>query len=355
MRLPAQTAGLLDDLVTLPDRFLLLPEGGTAILALTILHFWTIEAAQRWPILAFVSPQRECGKSTAMNCVSMLVPRPVATVNLTPAALYERTDAGDTLLIDEADKLLNTKSELSTLLKGGFERNGAVIRSGVTYNLWSPKVVAKIGPIEDPPLASRCIVLPMVRKLPNEHRERLHTIRHAADFESAKRRCESWATDSVHALSSLDPTPPDTFGARQREKWEPLLAIAELAGPQWSGKALQAAIAIELAVPEDEDIGSMLLADIRTIFDEGRRDKLRSVELMNSLRAMPDRPWSANLRWPRRIARVLATYGIKSKNIRFAPADQKKGFERAQFEKAWERYLPAAHAGAGTDGTTGTA
>jgi putative DNA primase/helicase len=354
-RLAAQTAGLLDDLVALLSRFLLLPEGGIETLALTILHFWTIEAAQRSPILAFISPQRECGKSTAMTCVSMLVPRPVATVNLTPAALYERTDAGDTLLIDEADKLLNTRSELSTLLKGGFQRNGTVMRSGMTYNLWSPKVVAKIGPIEDPPLASRCIPIQMVRKLQSEYRERLHTIRHAADFESVKKRCESWAPDSVHVLSSLDPTTPDTFGARQREKWEPLFAIGELAGSQWSAKSQQAAVAIESAALEDEDIGSMLLADARTIFDEGRRDKLRSVELMQSLRAMPDRPWSANLSWPRKIARVLATYGIKSKNIRFAPDDQKKGFERAQFEKAWERYLPAADAPAGTDGTTGTA
>lgn len=348
------TARLLDDLVALFNRFLLLPEGGIETLALAILHFWTIEAAQRSPILAFVSPQRECGKSTALNCVAMLVPRPAATVDLTPAALYKRTDAGDTLLIDEADKLLHTKSELSTLLKGGFERGATVFRHEVTYNLWSPKVVAKIGPIEDPPLVSRCIVIAMVRKLANEHRERLHKLRHTAEFEAMRKRCEFWALEAVRALPSLDPTAPASFGARQREKYEPLFAVAELAGPQWLAKAHQAAIAIESTAQEDEDIGSMLLADLRAIFDDVRHDKIRSAELVERLRAMADRPWSTSAGLPRKMARVLATYGIKSKNIRFMPDDQRKGFERTQFEAAWARYLPAADAEAGTDGTDGT-
>jgi hypothetical protein len=56
---------------------------------------------------------------------------------------------------------------------------------------------------------------------------------------------------------------------------------------------------------------------------------------------------ASSVSW-RKIAFVLATYGIKSKNIRFAPNDQRKGFERVQFELAWERYLPANAAGAGT-------
>ena len=83
------------------------------------------------------------------------------------------------------------------------------------------------------------------------------------------RRRLSWivlrATPSVRPISRCISSA--TAGA-----WEPLFAIADLAGGDWPQRARKAALALSGEhVVEDDNIGTMLLSDIRGIFGVDRQ------------------------------------------------------------------------------------
>ena len=59
------------------------------------------------PRLAFSSPTKGCGKTTALDVMGQLVLRPLAAANVSPSAIFRVVEAcHPTLLIDEADSFL---------------------------------------------------------------------------------------------------------------------------------------------------------------------------------------------------------------------------------------------------------
>ena len=97
------------------------------------------------------------------------------------------------------------------------------------------------------------------------------------------------------------------------------------------------------ATGDDQSVRVLLLTDIRAIFAERRVDRLSSAELVMALIAIEGRPWaewkagkplSAN-----GLARLLAPFAIAPATIRTATGTP-KGYQLAQFEDAFARYLP---------------
>ena len=72
---------------------------------------------------------------------------------------------------------------------------------------------------------------------------------------------------------------------------------------------------------------------------------IRTVDLLDKLTADADKGWATYNRGkpmtPRQLAKQLATYGIKPKTVRQGKKDTPKGYEVAQFEDAFRRYLTA--------------
>ena len=131
-----------------------------------------------------------------------------------------------------------------------------------------------------------------------------------------------------------------------QDNWEPLLAIADLAGGDWPKLAREAALALSGAVDaENDNIRVQLLADIRDVFASTQRDRLPTVELIAELSAMEDRPWcEANRGKPisaRWLAARLRAFGITVGAKRSGEAVF-KGYKRDQFKDAWARYLPTS-------------
>src|SRR5215470_9380330 len=166
-------AALLDDLTATFKRFVILPEHADIALALWVLHTYTIEAASASPILASVSPEKRCGKSTLLDLLGRLVSRPLPTSNILPAALFRSVEKWHpTLLIDEADTFLKDNDELRGVLNSGHTRGSAFVIRTVgddheprRFSTWGPKAIAMIGALPDT-LADRSITIPMRRKLP---------------------------------------------------------------------------------------------------------------------------------------------------------------------------------------------
>src|SRR3982074_3517719 len=111
---------ILDDLVTTMSRHLILPRSAADAIALWILNAHCHDVGCISPVLALVSPDRRCGKTTALNLIGCLVPRPITTANITAAALYRVIERrSPTLLIDEADTFVRQDQILLGILNAG--------------------------------------------------------------------------------------------------------------------------------------------------------------------------------------------------------------------------------------------
>jgi hypothetical protein len=152
---------------------------------------------------------------------------------------------------------------------------------------------------------------------------------------------------------NLDPEMPAELRNRVRNNWKVLISVADSFGPAWGKAAREAAITFNRGY-RDEDVGVLLLADIRTIFDATRADRIASEQLVTFLNDMDDADWSdwRGLRddqQPRplsqgQLALILKPFGIRPRSIwppgRRADGKSRKGYLRSQFERAWRQYCP---------------
>jgi putative DNA primase/helicase len=175
-------AKLLDDLAAWYRRYLVLPTGAAAALALWTVHTYARDAAQITPRLAVVSPQKRCGKTTLLVLLGMVVYRSMPASNISAAALFRAIEGwSPTLVIDEADTFLKDNEELRGVLNAGhFRPNAYVIRAVPTdentwrperFRVWGPVAIALIGRLPST-LADRSITIKLRRKAPGEKAER---------------------------------------------------------------------------------------------------------------------------------------------------------------------------------------
>ena len=117
---PVNGAELLDELVSTFTRFLVLPDHSAEALALWCFHAHAHDATDISPILAVLSPEKRCGKTTTIKVVSALVPRPMHTINTSPSVLFRVVEKHKpTVLVDEGDSFLKDNDDLRGILNGG--------------------------------------------------------------------------------------------------------------------------------------------------------------------------------------------------------------------------------------------
>jgi hypothetical protein len=131
---------------------------------------------------------------------------------------------------------------------------------------------------------------------------------------------------------------------RAADVWEPLVAIADLAGAPWADRLYEAAATLNQQREErDPSLGVQLLRDIRQVLTERDMDRIASVDLAEALVDLEGAPW-ADLRGApidaQGIAKRLRPYDVSPRThwIEGAP---KRGYLRADFHDAWQRYLSA--------------
>ena len=82
-------------------------DGAAEAMALWVLHAHTHDAGIISPLLAFTSPEKRCGKTTALRVLNALVPKSLPAANVTASSLFRAVEKWcPTLLIDEADTFL---------------------------------------------------------------------------------------------------------------------------------------------------------------------------------------------------------------------------------------------------------
>ena len=197
-----------------------------------------------------------------------------------------------------------------------------------------------IGQLPDT-LRDRSIEIRLQRKLPGEKVKKL-SLDFTDEVEPLRRKCLRWAEENSELLKAVDIEVPDVGNDRATDNWEPLFAIAQMAGDEWPEFVRGAMMAIE-RIGEEETVKQELLGDIRDILHG--RERISSKDLVESLVELEDRPWSE---WrhgkpltQNSLARLLKPFGIRPKKIRLGEKSI-QGYERAEFEEVFGRYLPQA-------------
>ena len=293
-----------------------------------------------------------------VTVLSELAHRSLVSSNISPPAFFRVIeDFQPTLFIDEADTFLPGNEQLRGILNSGYTRKTAyVMRVAnqascesipdsqpstnntqlVRFSCWCPKVIARIGrlPIT---LADRCIVIRMQRKTPNEECERLRNL----DTIMLRRQCARFVQDHAPALARAQPEIPRSLNDRAADIWEPLLALADLAGGDWPDLARQAALNLSGSAQESNPISSLLL-DIFVSFIDTEADRIFTRELLQRLNAFPGRPW-AELRNGKEItgpwlSQQLRRYGIRPRTLRIGDL-RAKGYLKDDFLDVCRRYV----------------
>ncbi len=160
-------------------------------------------------------------------------------------------------------------------------------------------------------------------------------------------KSQRWADDNVEKLKGARPALPDGLNDRAADNWEPLLAIAELAGGDCPMRARAAAIRLSgdrEAVAEST--GTQLLRAIKIVFETLGVDRITSEELAEELAKDKDSSWAAYGKTgkpitQRQIAALLDRYGVRPDSIRVPGIGTKKGYLFAWLKDAFETYLDA--------------
>ncbi len=345
---PVDTAELLNSLEAVFLRYIVLPAHATKVLALWILHAWTIDAVDISPYLIIVSPTKQCGKTTLLILIYWLTPRSVLASNISgPAAYRFIEDEMPTLIVDEADSFVKEDDNMRGILNSGHTKPAAFVircegegskQQPREFSTWCPKVLASIGALADT-LMDRSFRIRMRRKTRGEKVQR-RPLRDKPELAELRQKVRRWADDNMAALETAEPNMPDELFNRLGDNWEPLLAIAELAGDDWWKAAHRAALALT-SKSDEGDRKVELLSDIRNIFEKDRAEWLGSEVLVGKLVDLPETPWAEWTRTgkalsSRGVASMLKEFDIKSKHER----DGRK-YYRKDFEEAWDSYLPS--------------
>jgi hypothetical protein len=347
---PSEVDGqkLIGDLVSIVRRHVVLESDQALAVALWMLFTHSHEASTISPILAAVSPEKRCGKTTLLNLLSAVVPRPLLSANITPAAVFRAIEKyAPTLLVDEADTFLKDSEDLRGILNSGHHRVSArVLRCDgdnndvKAFSTWAPKAIACIGTLPTT-LEDRAIVITMRRKAEGESVERLPFER-LDDYGHLSQQAARWAADNLERIRCADPPVPDGISSdRARDNWRPLLAIADTAGGQWPRQSRDAATKLAGREVDSESHGVMVLTDLKKMFDEHGTSQLATDTIVEQLRADAERPWADMAHGkgltPQSLARLLRPFGVRPTKWR-DDADTRRGYDRKDLEDAFARY-----------------
>lgn len=347
---PVDGAELLHEVAQAIRQHVIADPVTTNAAALWVAFTWLIDVVDVAPIANITAPEKRCGKTVMLGVLARLSCRPMVASNIAPAALFRSLELwSPTLLIDEVDAFLSEHEEARGILNAGFTRDSAfVIRcvgddhTPTRFNVWGAKALCGIGKIADT-LADRSIPLRLRRKLPGE---RTIKIRHAdaANFVDLSGRLARFAVDHRDAMRRARPAEIEGLNDRANDCWEPLLAIAELAGGDWPRLARQAAITLHGLEGEAPSINAELLADVKAAFEAKRTDRLSSADLLAALCEDEEAPWATwNRGRPiaaRQLSSRLKEFGAKPAPIRFGYGVA-KGYQLDQLNDAFGRYLSA--------------
>lgn len=362
---------LLDRIHAFLGRFICYPSVHAHIShTLWVAHTHLMEGWFTTPRLAVLSPEPGSGKSRVLEITALLVPNPLLSVNSSAAYILRKVadqENRPTILYDEIDTIFGPAArgneDLRGMVNAGYRRGAIVGRCNTergkvqTLELETYAAVAMggLGNLPDT-IMSRSVIIRMRKRANGERVEPFQARVHEYQALALKDELAEWASTVATMAETAQPEFPDSIVDRNADVWGPLFAVADLAGGQWPESARQAAIDAVLSAKANErpSPGVQLLADIRTCL--AGADRITTAKLLEGLLADEEAPWG-DLKGrkidARKLGQMLRSYGIRSATIRMPDGSTPKGYRRADFLDAWDRYLPKSGSSA-TNATSAT-
>ncbi len=351
-------AEILHDVRAYVRRYVVLTDAQALAVTLWTAHTHAIGGADCTPYLHLTSATKRSGKTRLLEALEPLVPKPWLTGRTSVGALVRRIDRDEpTLLLDESDAALGRDADreyretLRGLLNSGYRRSGRVtvcVGQGSKieardFRTFAAKAIAGIGELPGT-VADRSIRIGLQRRRADERVARWRERDGHAEAAPIRAALATWAGErTIARLRAARPELPAALNDRLADVWEPLLAIADLAGDVWPTAARQAAVSLA-GVVEDTDLLVELLHDIAAILDGSCDGAIAGSVLLERLTATEDRPWRE---WrhgrplsARGLARLLAPLGIYPDRHETA-IGRVRGYRRDAFTDAMLRYLPS--------------
>jgi hypothetical protein len=323
--------------------------------ALWAAHTHAMDAWSSTPRLNLMSPEKQSGKTRALEVLGLLVWKPLHAVSISAAALYRVISTDQpTLLLDEADTYLGVvvakqHEDLRGLINAG-HRKGAMVYRGevagkkvnvVEFPAYAACALAGIGDLPDT-IVDRSVIIRMRRRASGEHIEPFRSRLVEPVANRLQERLAEWVGAASTDWADAWPEMPPGITDRPADVWEPLLIVADAAGGHWPDRARRACLMLNAQrVASDPSPGVILLADCRRIFQSREVDRLTTEQLLEALTSLDESPWGDLRGKPldaRGLARRLRKYDIRPGDHRFVDATR-KGYRIEDFHDAWSRYL----------------
>ena len=349
---PCVLAPLLDDVQRYIHRYVVLSTPQAIATTLWVAHCHAFAVAEATPYLNVTSAVKQSGKTRLLEVLEPLVPAAWLTGRVSAAVLTRKVDGETpTLLLDESDAAFKHDSEYSealrSILNSGYRRSGIsslCVGQGTSigyrdFSTFCPKAIAGIGALPDT-VTDRSIRIALKRRMPDECVERFRQRDARRVGKPLGAQLHAWKGAAIEALRDAEPALPSALSDRAADVWEPLIAIADLAGGDWPTRARRAATGLSGAEVGDDTVAIRLLEDVGQVLTD---DTIASAELVRRLVTLEDRPWAD---WTggrpitqARVAGLLRPFGIHPMKLRFGERTA-NGYTKRMFVDPWSRYLP---------------
>jgi hypothetical protein len=355
-----------------------LPNSHAAVaLVLWVVATHALSAFEHATRLAIHSATKRCGKTRLREVCELMVHRSLPTTDISVAALVRIIDASKdrppTLMLDEADRLFGSSkkdednSSLIQLLNNGFRQGSPTWRcvgpqqTPTPFSNYAMVGVFGIGRKPDT-IEDRAVNITMRRRVPGETVAKFRLKSDQPALIELRGRIAAWATANITELEKPVTDIPDDLEDRQEDAWEPLLAIADVAGGEWPVLARVAAIALcaDATETDDESLEVRLLRDIRSVFDRMPNVGFLATNLLlERLRRIDDAPWRDLDLTGRKLALRLARFEVRPRRN---TAGTERGYHFEDLLDAFGRYIrqepsepsKANDSGASLSDTSGT-
>lgn len=315
---------------------------------LWIAHTYLLDGFDVSPRLAIRAPSKQSGKTRLMEVARELVKSGWHVVGPSAAVLFRSIEQQHpSILLDEADRFFERRAEDSAdvlqLLNAGHARGSTVPRVEQVSGKWTVKnfevfaavALAGIGTEWPDTVMDRAVIVNMEKKTSAEPVERFRRPQKAELALLGNRLQHSLTRVTEFSFDDL----PEELSDRAQDGWEPLLAIAAAAGPDWLAKARQAAIKLsgQGAWATDERPEILALRDMRAVFErEGDPEFLTSETLLFGLLANKEAPWDDG---PQplsyhKLGKLMGKFNVKSHQ---PVKGGRRGYYLADIERHWDR------------------
>lgn len=347
-------------------RYLVLPADAAIVLAAWAMATWCVGHVVIAPILAFLSPTKQSGKTLALAILRRLVMRPLSITDVTTAGTFRvMHEYRPTLLWDEAECLgQKGNGQQISIMNAGYQRGTPVFRcvgddnTPEAFDPFGFRAVGAIGTLAST-LLDRSIVIPMKRApkrhdgdsifLTDEQGARKAAFNdYTADEDTLdlRRRIARWARDNGPEVGRASAAPErmqSWLGFRGSRNWAVLFEIGRRCGGESQEALIEASR--ELATMSrlaDGDERERLVHDVADVFAETGAVELSSADLARKLAGQEDSPWceysGGRALTPHKLSLLLRPFGIAPTQFRSPRAGKIRGYTRHQFNPVFQAF-----------------